>query len=139
MHASTTLDGTVRIDGTLDPIDGTIVTTELERLERQLYLADQTAGVARTRSERLAAALVEMAARSASTPAGAQRAKPLFTALIGDDTVTRLCELADGTVVTPGILVPHLGVAELLASSSPSTCQHPSGCDVHVERCDVDH
>ena len=71
----------------LDAIDGAIVTGELARLERQLYLADQAAGITRTHGERLAAALVEMATRSASTPAGAQRPKPLFTALVGDDTV----------------------------------------------------
>ena len=45
LHASTTLDGTVRVDGTLDAIDGAIVSGELARLERLLYLADQAAGV----------------------------------------------------------------------------------------------
>ena len=44
LHASTTLDGTVRVDGTLDAIDGAIVSGELARLERLLYLADQAAG-----------------------------------------------------------------------------------------------
>jgi hypothetical protein len=165
LHASTTLDGTVRIDGTLQAIDGTIVSAELTRLERQLYLADEKAGVSRTHSERMAAALVEMATRSASTPAGAQRPKPLFTALLGDDTVTRLCELANGVVITPDVLVPYLGTAEIetilfdgpftvIAASHTRTftgrlrraiqvrdrrCQHPSGCDVHVEGCDIDH
>ena len=54
-----------------------------------------------------------MATRSASTPVGAQRPKPLFTALVGDDTTARLCELANGTVITPGMLVPYIGVAEM--------------------------
>lgn len=35
--------------------------------------------------------LVEMATRSASTPADAQRPKPLFTVLVGDDTTRVLC------------------------------------------------
>ena len=165
LHASTTLDGTVRVDGTFDAIDGAIVSGELARLERLLYLADQAAGVSRTHGERLAAALVEMATRSASTPVGAQRPKPLFTALVGDDTTARLCELANGTVITPGMLVPYIGVAEMetvlfdgpftvIAASTARSftgrlrraievrdrhCQHPSGCDVPVERCDVDH
>jgi hypothetical protein len=165
LHASTTLDGTVRLDGTLDAVDGAIVTGELARLERQLYLADDNAGVTRSHSERMAAALVEMAARSASTPAGAQRPKPLFTVLLGDDTVANLCELANGVVIAPGTLVPHLGAAELetilfdgpftvIAASTARSftgrlrraievrdrhCQHPSGCDVHVDSCDVDH
>ena len=106
-----------------------------------------------------------MATRSASTPVGAQRPKPLFTALVGDDTTARLCELANGTVITPGMLVPYIGVAEMetvlfdgpftvIAASTARSftgrlrraievrdrhCQHPSGCDVPVERCDVDH
>ena len=63
--------------------------------------------------QRLAAALVEMATRSASTPADANGRKPLFTVLIGDDSLARLCELANGTVLTPDLLVPHLGVADM--------------------------
>ena len=153
------------IDGTLDAIDGAIVTAELQRLERLQYLADQAAGVTRSHGQRLAGALVEMAARSASTPAGAQRPRPLFTALVGDDTVTRLCELANGVVITPDTLIPHLGVADIetilfdgpltvIAASPARTftgrlrraieardrhCQHPAGCDVPADDCDVDH
>ena len=87
LHASTTLDGTVRLDGSLGRVDGAIVTGELARLERQQYLADEAAGITRSHSQRLAAALVEMATRSASTPADAQRPKPLFTVLLGDESL----------------------------------------------------
>ena len=106
-----------------------------------------------------------MATRSAATPADAQRPKPLFTVLVGDDTFARLCELANGAVIAPDILVPHLGVADIetilfdgpftvIAASSARTftgrlrraievrdrhCQHPSGCDVPATGCDVDH
>ena len=138
---------------------------ELNRLEREQYLADEAAGITRTRSERLAAALVEMAMRSASTPADAQRPKPLFTVLLGDDSFRRLCEMGNGQVLAPDLLVPYLGVAEMetmlfdgpftvIAASSQRCftgrlrraievrdrhCQHPSGCDVPAEDCDVDH
>jgi Domain of unknown function (DUF222) len=66
LHPSTTLHGTVRLDGTLNRIDGTIVSGELNRLEREQHLADQAAGITRSHAERLAAALVEMATRSAA-------------------------------------------------------------------------
>ena len=106
-----------------------------------------------------------MATRSAATPATAQRPKPLFTVLLGDESVARLCELVTGTVITPDVLVPYLGVAEVetilfdgpftvIAASSARSftgrlrraievrdrhCQHPSGCDVPAVDCDVDH
>ena len=165
VHASTTYDGKVRLDGTLNKIDGAIFTKELGRLERKLYLADEAAGIVRTAAERRAAALVEMATRSASTPADAQRPKPLFTFLFGDDTFRRLCELGNGTVITPDLILPYLGTADMEAIlfDGPSTviaastarsftgrlrraievrdrhCQHPSGCDIPAEDCDVDH
>jgi len=67
LHASPTFAGTVVINGVLDPVGGAVVVAELARLERQLYLADQHAGIVRTKAQRLAAALVEMAQRSAAT------------------------------------------------------------------------
>ena len=105
LDVSSTLDGTVVINGLLDPIGGSIVSDELTRLERELYLADQRDGVTRTASQRRAAALVVMATRSATAPAGGRRPRPLFTALVGDETLSQLCELANGTVITPGQLL----------------------------------
>ena len=113
LYASTTLDGTVVVNGVLDPVGGAIVTTELQRLEHELYLADQRDGIQRTAAQRRAAALVEMATRSATAPADGRRPRPLFTVLLGDDSFTRLCELANGTVIAPGQLVPYLGAAEM--------------------------
>jgi hypothetical protein len=165
LDASATLDGTVVVNGVLDPIGGTIVTDELTRLERELYLADQRNDVTRTASQRRAAALVEMATRSAVAPADGRRPRPLFTVLAGDDTVSHLCELANGTVIAPGQLVDWMGVADLetVLFDGPSTvisvshrrtftgalrravqvrdrhCQHKSGCDVPADQCDVDH
>ncbi len=165
LHASATLDGTVVVNGVLDPVGGKIVTDELSRLERDLYLADQRDGVTRTAAQRRAAALVEMATRSATAPAKGKRPRPLFTVLIGDDSFARMCELANGQVITPGTLVPWLGTAELetVLFDGPTTvisvsrrrrftgalrraiqvrdrhCQHPSGCDEPADRGDVDH
>lgn len=165
LSVSSTLDGTVVINGTLDAIGGSIVRGELDRLERELHLADQRDGVTRTASQRRAAALVEMAKRSATAPANGRRPKPLFTVLVGDETLSHLCELANGTVIAPGQLVQWAGTADLetVLFDGPSTvisvshrrtftgalrravqvrdrhCQHRSGCDVPADQCDVDH
>jgi hypothetical protein len=165
LNVSPTLDGTVVITGTLDPIGGSIVSDELTRIERELYLADKRDGTTRTASQRRAAALVEMATRSATAPAGGRRPKPLFTALVGDETLSHLCELANGMIVTPGQVVQWAGDADLetVLFDGPSTvisvshrrgftgalrravqvrdrhCRHTSGCDVPADQCDVDH
>jgi hypothetical protein len=160
-----TIDGMVDVRAWLDPIGGAVVKTELVRLEHELYLADQRDGTMRTVAQRRADALVEMATRSATAPAKGRRPKPLFTVLLGDESFTRLCELSSGQVITPGQLVPHLGTAQLesVLFDGPTTvisvskrrtftgalrraiqvrdryCQHPSGCDVPADDCDVDH
>ena len=165
LDVSSTLDGTVVIGGLLDPIGGAIVSDEINRLERDIYLADKRDGITRTASQRRAAALVEMATRSATAPADGQRPRPLFTALVGDATMSQLCELANGTVVTPGSIFTYAGDADLevVLFDGPSTvisvshqrtftgklrravqvrdrhCQHKSGCDVPADDCDIDH
>jgi hypothetical protein len=165
LYASPTLGGEVVVNGVLDPVGGAIVTSELDRLEHDLYLADQRDGITRTASQRRAAALVEMATRSATAPAGGRRPRPLFTVLLGDDSFTRLCELSSGQVVTAGTLAPWVddAVMEAVLFDGPTTvisvshrrrftgalrraiqvrdrhCQHPSGCDTPADDCDVDH
>src|SRR5439155_8055526 len=68
------------------------------------------ADLARTPAQRRADALVEMARRAGSVPAGARMPEPLFSVLVGYETFAgRICELADGTVVAPGALVGWLG------------------------------
>jgi len=106
---------------TLDPFSGSIVSGELERLERRLFEEDwarardelgrePTSGeLARTPGQRRADALVEMAVRSRTAPADGRRPQPLFTVLVGYETLHgRICELEGGGVVTPGSLVPWL-------------------------------
>ena len=147
------------------PDRGAIVNDEIDRIERELYLADKRNGVTRTASQRRSAALVEMATRSGTAPADGQRPKPRFTALVGDETMSQLCELANGTVVTPGSIFEYAGDADLetVLFDGPSTvisvshrrtftgqlrravqvrdrhCQHESGCDVPADQCDIDH
>jgi len=109
-----------------DPISGTIVSNELTRLERGLFDEDWAEAkarlgrepfvheLARTPGQRRADALVEMAARSRSEPIGSRRPAPLFSVLVDYETLHgRICELADGTVVSPGALVPWLTAADI--------------------------
>jgi hypothetical protein len=165
LHAATTFGDSVVVNGVLDPVGGAAVMNELGRLERELCLTDRRDGRTRSAAQRRAAALVRMAERSAIAPAGGRPAKPLFTVLLGDAAFPDLCELANGTVISPRQLLPWLDAAELetVLFDGPSTvvsvskrrsfvgavrraievrdrhCQHPSGCDVPADRCDVDH
>jgi hypothetical protein len=165
LHAAVTFGGAVAIDGVLDAIGGSIVMSELGRLERELYLHEaKHDGTIRTASARRAAALVVMAERSA-TPGQGRAPRPLFSVLVGDTAFTELCELTNGTVVTPRELGGWLDSADLetILFDGPSTvvsvshrrtftgalrraievrdrhCQHPAGCDVPADHCDVDH
>jgi len=164
---------------TLDPIAGTIVSGELRRLESALFEADCTEAtarlgrrphldeLARTPAQRRADALVEMASRSAASGEGAVRPAPLFSVLVGYETLHgRLCELEGGarTVLAPCALDPWLDSAyferalfglgtrvEVSARArlfSGGTrralelrdrrCTHPY-CDAPLEACEADH
>jgi hypothetical protein len=122
LHASVTIGGTVVIDGVLDAVGGAILTNELHRLEHDLYLADQRDGTLRSPAARRAGALVAMAQRSA-IPGPGRAPRPLFTVLVGDRAFTELCELTNGTVITPGQLTPWLDTAvlETILFDGPST------------------
>jgi hypothetical protein len=163
---------------TFDPLSGTIVNGELERLEQQLFEADwaeararlgeepTVADLRRTPAQRRADALVEMAIRSRTVPADGRRPEPLFSVFVGFETFAgRICELANGSVVTPGTLVPWLpqsfiervvfdgpsriidiGVKRRLFSGATRRavqlrdreCFHEF-CDLPAEDCQVDH
>jgi hypothetical protein len=109
---------------TLDPVSGSIVAGELNRLEHQLFEADcaeakerlgRTARIdelTRTSGQRRADALVEMATRSRSAPAEGIRPAPLFSVFVGYETLHgRICELENGTVLAPGALAPWMDSA----------------------------
>jgi hypothetical protein len=162
---------------TLDPVSGAIVGGELERLHEELFRADweearnrlgrdpKVTELRRTPGQRRADAFVEMAARSASMPAGARRPAPLFNVFVGYETLYGpICELAQGPVLSPGSLLPWLTQAyiERTVFSPPNRvevserarfftgatrraielkdrqCTHPY-CDRPAEICEVDH
>lgn len=121
LDVSTTFRGAVVGDLVLDPIRGTIVTETLDAIERQLFEAEWADAraqlgreplvteLARTPKQRRADALVEMAVRARTAPSGGRRPAPLFTVLVGYETFAgRICELANGIVVTPGSLAAWL-------------------------------
>jgi hypothetical protein len=108
----------------LDPISGAIVSGELERLERMLFEEDWAEAkerlghaphlheLRRDSGQRRADALVEMATRSAQTPEDGRRPDPLFTVLVGYETLHgRICELENGTVLSPSSLEPWMDSA----------------------------
>jgi hypothetical protein len=162
---------------TLDPVSGAIVSAELERLEHHLFEAEWAEArdalghdptpneLLRTPGQRRADALVEMATRSKSCSDHTRRPAPLFTVLVGYETLHgRICQLEDGTVVPPGALLPWLDRADLeravfapgrRVEISPRTrlfmgatrraievrdrqCTH-AYCDVAAPSCQVDH
>ncbi len=177
-HFSQSLEGMYFADGVFDPICGDIVAREIQRIEDELFAADwaeakarvgedvRPSDLRRSPAQRRADALVEMATRSATAPAGGRRPEPLFTVLVGYETFAgTICELANGTVVTPGSLLAHLERAwvERVVFDSPSRvidvgvrqrlfngatrravevrdreCYDPT-CEVPAESCEIDH
>lgn len=165
VRADTTFQGCLAGEFMLDPIGGGMVKTALGRIERELYRQDQRDGVERTKPERMAAALVEMAVRANTAPKDGRRPEPLLIIAAGEETFDHLCELADGTVVDAHLIVPYLARADIqtivfdgagrpICGSRQRTfrgmvrraiqvrdqhCQHRSGCDAPISQCDVDH
>ncbi len=161
---------------TLDPINGTIVLGTLEPIEQELYEAERAALRARlgreptllemrTPGQRRADAFVEMAVRARTAPADGRRPAPLFSVFVGYETMHgRICELAGGTVVAPGSLLPWLdeayleravfrpdrrvevshtarlftGATRRAVELRDRQCMHPF-CDQTIDRCQVDH
>jgi hypothetical protein len=160
-----------------DVISGAIVAKEHKRLEEELFEADWAEAkerlgrdphvddLARTPAQRRADAMVEMAVRSASTPAGARRPEPLFSVLVGYPTLFgRISQLEQGPVVAPGSLLSWLDTAtferivfapDKRAECSETSrfftgatrravevrdlqCQHEF-CDRPAEECQIDH
>jgi hypothetical protein len=178
LHMSEIWRGNWALDGQLDPLGGEEVYVELSRLEQELFQQDWAAAKAihgddtcldhleRTPAQRRADALVEMARRSAAKPADATPPRPLLVVHLGDESLRRMCELASGTVIAPGRLVPLLDEAEIqrivyagrsrrITELGERTrfftgplreaillrdrrCKHP-GCRVRAHDCEVDH
>jgi len=177
LHLSPGLRGTGILDGLLTPLARATVAGALGRIEAELFDADWAqaraqhgdqacaAHVSRTPAQRRHDALVEMARRALTSPAGGRRPEPLVSVLVGYETFRgRVCQLADGSVVTPGTVAGLLGEAwiERVVFDGPSRvvdlgqarrfvgaarraleirdrhCTHP-GCDEPAQRCQGDH
>jgi len=178
LHLSHGFEGMWFVDGVFDPVNGAIIADELKRIETVLFESDRAEAkarvgdgvgvgdLARTPAQRRADALAEMATRSAGATAGARRPEPLFSVFVGYETFAgMLCQLADGTVVSPGSLRPWLdeawvervvfdgasrvidvGVTRRLFAGATRRavelrdreCFHPY-CDLPAADCDIDH
>jgi hypothetical protein len=177
VHLHEGLRGTGLLAGELDQVGHAIVGTELARREQELWAQDWAeararlgeaatpADVARTPAQRRHDALVEMAKRSAAAPKDGRRPRPLVTVLVGWERFKDMCELADGTVISPvtaGSLLDE-AVIERIVFDGPSRvldlgrarsftgaarravevrdrhCTERTGCDVPASKCDVDH
>jgi hypothetical protein len=178
VHLSETLEGEWYLEGRFDPVAGTKLATALRRIEKELFEQDwaeakeihgddtRVEDLARTPAQRRADALVVMAERAMAMPQGARLPAPLVTVHLGYETAKGpLCELSNGTVVTPGQIIPLLTEAEIERAvfAGPKRiielgqrtrfftgglrrcveiihrrCVHP-GCDVPAEECQIDH
>lgn len=177
VHLHAGLRGTGLLSGELTPVCKATFGTELERLEQQLFERDWAeararlgeaatiSDLARTPAQRRHDALMEMAVRSATAPADGKRPRPLLSVHLGADRFARVCELADGTVVSPATVAGLLdeAVIERIVWDGPSRvldlgrarsftgaarraieardrhCTHESGCEVPAHRCEADH
>jgi hypothetical protein len=157
---------------------GAVVASALDRLEKELFHQDWEEAKARlgrdplgselerTTTQRRHDALVLMAERAMAAPPGARLPRPLLVAHFGAtaELFGRLCELADGTVITPGEVRRLLPISEIERAihEAPDRvrvserirlfhgadrravevrdryCTYP-GCRVPAEDCDVDH
>jgi hypothetical protein len=179
LSAVRSFDGHFNVSGWLDPIAGTEFVTELESIERELFKIDwdearnafgpnaRPCDLPRTGPQRRHDALVRMARSSRACRKGNyQKPDPLITVHAGLGTLTHMCELADGTVVSPSQVFPLLTSADIerIVFDGPSRvidvgvrtrfftgalrralevrdrhCQDPSDCDVPAEECEGDH
>ena len=122
LHLSQSFGGSWVLDAGFDPIGGAVLGRALRRIEAELFATDWAeararvgehacmADLARTPAQRRADAAVEMARRAGAVPPGARLPEPLFSVFVDYSTAFagRICELANGTVVSPGSLVPWL-------------------------------
>jgi hypothetical protein len=176
---ATGLDGVGHLAGYLTPLGNAAFGEALDRLEQELFEADWAEARAeqgdaataehlrRTPAQRRHDALVEMAVRAITAPADGKRPRPLVTVIVSYESFAgRVCQLAAGTVIAPGVVAELLGDEGTLVervvfegsnritdiSSARSfrgtlrrvlevkhpRCTHPT-CDVPAHRCEGDH
>jgi Domain of unknown function (DUF222) len=177
VHLSPGMRGTGVLDGMLTPLAYATVDAALGRVEQELFEADWAAAraehgdaatachLSRTPAQRRHDALVELATRAVTAPADGKRPRPLISVFVGYETFKgRICQLAGGTVVSPGTVASLLDEAliERVVFDGPSRvidlgrarrfsgavrhalevrdqqCTHHN-CDQPAERCQGDH
>jgi hypothetical protein len=161
LSAVRTFNGTVDLRGNLDVLGGTELLEELASIEQELFDADWAAARAEHGPDALPSHLPRTAVQGQY-----RQPRPLLTVHVGLGTLSRMCELADGTIVTPHQVFPTLTAADIerIVFDSPSRvldvgvrqrfftgalrraievrdrhCQDPSGCDEPAHRCHIDH
>lgn len=176
-RCSETFGGAVAVDGEMEPVGGSIFGSELRRLEQLLFEQDWAEAKARvgdgvsvkdlrrTAPQRRHDAAVQMAVRSVAMAPGSRAPSPLFTVLVGLDSLRDTLELARGIVLRPLNLLPYLtdALIERVVFESPSRvmdlsvrtrlysgatrralevrdrrCTHPF-CEVPGDECEGDH
>jgi hypothetical protein len=121
LYAARTFNGTVDVRAHFDPLAGTEYLSALGCIEHELFEDDWAVARAehgrdavpsqlpRTAAQRRADAQIVMARRAQAYRHGKHRLpRPLLTVHVGLDALRRMCELADGTVVSPSQLFPRL-------------------------------
>ena len=112
---------------TLDPISGSIVSGELERIEQAMFEADWAAARAALDDDRETCITDLVRSPDNAEPMRSSRwrpearwhrttdaADPLISVLVDYELLRgRVCELAEGTVIAPGSLLPWLNEAYL--------------------------
>ena len=109
-----------------DPISGEIVHQTLSIIERELFDADWAEAkarlgrdpmifeLARTPAQRRADAMVEMAIRARTAPAGGRRPAPLFSVVVNLETLTGpVLEMLNRTSITPGTAARWITQADI--------------------------
>jgi hypothetical protein len=170
------MGGTGLLSGRLTPVARVALQTALRAVEQELWQHDWKAAkqehgpdaspsqITRTAAQRRHDALLELAHRATAGP-DRRRPRPLVSVLVDYQTFTgRVCELGDGTVITPGVVASMLseadiervvfdaasrvidlgrqrsfvGAARRALEVTDRHCVHP-GCDMPAEWCQGDH
>jgi len=178
-HLSKTMGGIRVLDAAFDPVGGAAFERVFRSIETDLFEADWAAARAqygpdvtvdrlvRSPAQRRHDTLVEMARRAGVAPRDGKAPRPLVTVVIDYPSLLmgRICELGDGTVITPGQVHGLLSDADIervvfgprsriidvgrrtrlfkgalrrAIQVRDRHCTHP-GCDTPAEDCDIDH
>jgi hypothetical protein len=166
LHGTLTPVARVALNSALRDIEGDLWNTDWAEVKEQYGPEATPAHITRTAAQRRHDALVELAHRACSTTRNSgKRPRPLISVLVDYPTFAgRVCQLGDGTVITPAVVASMLddadiervvfdaagrvidlgrrrrfvGAARRALEVRDRGCTHP-GCDMPAERCEGDH